>query len=593
MKELIRYMLETLACSGVLLGAYVILLERRVKFRWCRSYLIASMALAALIPLLRIPVWPGKVVPLTPMVDMPQDWTAAVVAEPAFNISPELCAGVLYLLGVALMLSLMVWQILRIRRLRADAEVNSCDGFRLVRTRQKIASFSFFRTIYVWDQTPQQELEAILMHESSHIAHRHSVERVIMECLKAVLWWNPFVWIASRRLTEAEEFEADSDVLDSGYDVTTYTNTIFKQLFGYSPEIANGLRDSLTKKRFKMMTTQTKSRYGLLRLAGTLPAVIGLLCAFSFTSRAAVVQVEQPEVNAGEEIAPIASPAEGNCKVSLVFAAPKKDGQFSSENRVQGVLVKQVGTEKGVVSDKEGNAELLVPQGSVLEVIMIGYKTLSIAVPQKAEFGRFIILEPEGKPGKESVVYIRDQDGVKQTPLYIVDGLELSSPESINVGNVDNMTILKDKAATALYGERGKNGVVVITTNREKKLAETAADPNTPFLIAETMPSFEGGDLNTFRTWVNKEVKYPADMLAKGVGGRVVLVFVINTDGSVSDVQILQSPDKVFSDEARRVIESSSGKWTPGEQRGKKVRVKYTFPVDFKVMGTKVEKPEV
>lgn len=92
-----------------------------------------------------------------------------------------------------------------------------------------------------------------------------------METMKAALWWNPFVWIAARRLTEAEEFEADSDVLTSGYDRAEYMQTIFKQLFGYSPEIANGLRNSLTKKRFKMMTTQTKGRHSLLRLAGTLP----------------------------------------------------------------------------------------------------------------------------------------------------------------------------------------------------------------------------------------------------------------------------------------------------------------------------------
>lgn len=107
-----------------------------------------------------------------------------------------------------------------------------------------------------------------------------------MELMKALLWWNPFAWIAARRLTEAEEFEADNDVLSSGYDRAEYMQTIFRQLFGYSPEIANGLRNSLTKKRFKMMTKQTKSRHGLLRLAGTLPAVIGLLCAFGFTSRA-------------------------------------------------------------------------------------------------------------------------------------------------------------------------------------------------------------------------------------------------------------------------------------------------------------------
>lgn len=84
-------------------------------------------------------------------------------------------------------------------------------------------------------------------------------------------------------------------MLAEGYDIEHYMKTIFRQLFGYSPEIANGLRDSLTKKRFKMMTTKTSGRHSLLRLAGTLPARVGLLCAFSLTTRAAEVRIAKPK----------------------------------------------------------------------------------------------------------------------------------------------------------------------------------------------------------------------------------------------------------------------------------------------------------
>ena len=49
----------------------------------------------------------------------------------------------------------------------------------------------FFRSIYLWDQIPAGELQAIVALEASHVAHRHSAERVAMECMKAALWWNP------------------------------------------------------------------------------------------------------------------------------------------------------------------------------------------------------------------------------------------------------------------------------------------------------------------------------------------------------------------------------------------------------------------
>ena len=166
MKPAIIYMLEVLACSGVLLAAYAILLERRVKFRWCRLYLLLTPLAAALIPLLRIPVWPGRVITATPAVTAPAlpDWMGEVLPDEGGGVAvtPESFFLGLYLLGTALIAGVMVWQVVRIRRLRRGAEISRTEGFTLVRTRQEIASFSFLRTIYIWDKTPAGELAAIL-----------------------------------------------------------------------------------------------------------------------------------------------------------------------------------------------------------------------------------------------------------------------------------------------------------------------------------------------------------------------------------------------------------------------------------------------
>ena len=369
MKALAIYALEVLACSGVLLGAYAILLDRRVRFRWCRAYLLASPLVAALIPLLRIPVWPGKVIEVAPTVALPaEEWTAEVIEEAAPVVTPEILCLAGYLVGVSLIAGVMLWQVVRIRRLRRGAAITRTDRFTLVRTPQRIASFSFFRSIYIWDQTPAAELQAIVAHEASHIAHRHSAERVAMECMKAALWWNPFVWLTARRLTEAEEFEADSDVLASGYDIEHYMKTIFRQLFGYSPEIANGLRDSLTKKRFKMMTTKTPGRHSLLRLAGTLPAVIGLLCAFSFTTRAAEIRIAETEKTPADNVATASDETKKEVSVTVI-----KDGKPLS-----GAIVLIAGTNAGTVTDANGTARISAAPGSELAISYVGCKTEKI-----------------------------------------------------------------------------------------------------------------------------------------------------------------------------------------------------------------------
>ena len=110
---------------------------------------------------------------------------------------------------------------------------------------------------------------------------------------------------------------------------------------------------------------------------------------------------------------------------------------------------------------------------------------------------------------------------------------------------------------------------------------EEVVEDDQPFLIAETMPSFQGGDLNTFRAWVQQNVRFPQIALENGIQGRVVLSFVIEKDGRLTNIQV-QTPDRSLSEEAVRVL-SKSPKWTPGKQRNQVVRVKYTLPVDFRV----------
>ena len=102
------------------------------------------------------------------------------------------------------------------------------------------------------------------------------------------------------------------------------------------------------------------------------------------------------------------------------------------------------------------------------------------------------------------------------------------------------------------------------------------------FVTAEEMPTFQGGDLSKFRNWVQNNVKYPQIALENGIQGNVVIKFVVEKDGKLSNIQVLQSPDKTLADAAVQVLQKSP-KWKPGKQRNKPVRVTYTLPVSFKI----------
>lgn len=99
------------------------------------------------------------------------------------------------------------------------------------------------------------------------------------------------------------------------------------------------------------------------------------------------------------------------------------------------------------------------------------------------------------------------------------------------------------------------------------------------FIKVDVMPKFMGGDLNTFRMWFAQEFKIPEKAVQKKIQGKVVVQFVVERDGSISNIEFLQSPDPVYNEEIIRIL-NKSPKWTPGYQRGVPVRVRYILPID-------------
>ena len=97
----------------------------------------------------------------------------------------------------------------------------------------------------------------------------------------------------------------------------------------------------------------------------------------------------------------------------------------------------------------------------------------------------------------------------------------------------------------------------------------------------DEMPSFPGG-LNGLMTFLAQNMVYPVTAQENGVQGRVTVSFVVETDGSITDVEVARSVDPFLDREAMRIVKAMP-KWTPGKKDGKPVRVKYTVPVVFRL----------
>ena len=150
----------------------------------------------------------------------------------------RIAVAALYLLTAAVSLAILAVRILGIRRLRRRSRITDCGAYAVAENPRVGTPFSFLRTVFLGEGYEGRRREIVVCHEASHVRHRHSAERIALELVRSVFWFNPFVWIAGRWLSEVQEWEADRDVLDAGYGLTEYRTIIFRQLFGYNPDIA-------------------------------------------------------------------------------------------------------------------------------------------------------------------------------------------------------------------------------------------------------------------------------------------------------------------------------------------------------------------
>jgi len=150
--------------------------------------------------------------------------------------------------------------------------------------------------------------------------------------------------------------------------------------------------------------------------------------------------------------------------------------------------------------------------------------------------------------------------------------------------NYDSIMAQKHKADSLLAVERAKQ----YRQRMEQQTIANSSDNNASggvlvFEIVEQMPEFPGGAAGLMQ-FLSNNIKYPAIAEENGIQGRVVCTFVVECDGSITDIKVSRPLDPSLDKEAVRVL-SKMPKWIPGKQKGKPVRVKYSVPVTFRLAG--------
>ncbi|MGR3809967.1 energy transducer TonB [Jiulongibacter sp. NS-SX5] len=180
--------------------------------------------------------------------------------------------------------------------------------------------------------------------------------------------------------------------------------------------------------------------------------------------------------------------------------------------------------------------------------------------------------------------------GIKVATVVIPELVEPVNDETPEKNEVLSESNLENKVigSVAIEGE-GLDETFHLPPAPETNIAFVAPEPPAPpkkkveevFMVSEIMPEFKGGFPELYK-WLGKNLRYPSAASRNGIEGRVIASFIIEKDGSISDVKVLKGIGFGCDEETSRVIQAMPS-WSPGKQNGSPVRVKYTLPLTFKI----------
>ena len=296
---LLIYQIKVGLCLIAFYLLWKLLLSRETFHRFNRVALLVVMALALVLPWIRLslyspaPVTQGMVM-LEELIITPSGALQPHQAAQTWNVIN--IATVLYFVGAAIVLLWLLhsqWSLYRLMR-NGRTEALPC-GITLHVLPGDQAPFSYFKHIVINEQDYRDNPQEILTHELAHISLRHSWDVMFTELVKLFQWWNPAAWLLCRELRQVHEYEADMAVLNQGVDVKQYQLLLIRKSVGDQLfSMANNFNYQSLKKRIRMMTMNKSSQWKTLRALAAVPVIALALLAFANPKSVAAVVTNQP-----------------------------------------------------------------------------------------------------------------------------------------------------------------------------------------------------------------------------------------------------------------------------------------------------------
>ena len=548
MSALFLYSIKSAMVLTVLYLPYTLMLRRESFFRFNRMMLLSILFLSLVLPLCNIP---GMSLDRQPVVQAAQLQMlelgipvhvlpeVKVVAEGAVRYAPSrfsifLFVSFIYIIGMVMLLAMRLWQVGRMQfRLRSGALWQQEEqGIRIYCHAGDLSPFSWMRSIVISQQDYDEAGREILLHETGHIRNCHSWDVLLLTVVQMLQWWNPLAYVLGISLRDVHEYEADAYVLSQGVSAQSYQLLLIKKAVGSgSYAFANSFKHSLTKKRITMMKRPKSNPWMRSKALYVIPVAALALSAF-------------------------ATPK---------FVAP-----------IEGAVSKL----GGEVTEK--SSDLQISEGEnekfSVEAVENVQTILSVAEPSNKQIfvnGRSVSIEE-----------LKDLDPEKITSIHVLHGdatKDLLGKEAYYI-MTDDPKYANPNAGKLNYNQKtGKYEAIVdkpkeVLQDTVKKIYGTAKpvvqadNKNTPIEVHGTAvplapvdtvydrpavnAKYPGGDEEFFK-FLNQNIRYPKLCHEFGVQGRVLINFVVEKDGSLTEIKKLRGPSLIFSEQASQSYRES------------------------------------
>jgi TonB-dependent SusC/RagA subfamily outer membrane receptor len=511
METFLFYLLRSSLVAILLYGIYMAIFSKTTFHRANRIALDSILVVSVVLPLFRF-----RLIPETAhsMMDISaingsnlSELPVSSVGQSFWQNIPWIeIIAIFYFVGLSFFLIRQLLGFMRLTAMIRTSEKEAVSHVALLCiTDCKIQPFSWFRYIVVSkDDVKSNYFPVILWHELTHVERYHSVDRTIFDLFACIFWFNPFAWQLRREIQTVHEYQADEHTLESGVDIKQYQLLLIRKSAGENTfALANNFLQRDLHKRIRMMKTihthiSRKWQYALM-----LPGIAISLIALSIPA----LYAKADSTNTSKQQIP--------SETANVLA--HKSGE--KETVVQDTTKVTVWNKKQkVIEELSDDAKRAI---FIVDGTRTNYDKVQVIDPQ--EIDNVSVLKGDaatsvyGTEAKDGVVIITTKNnghpssterrmGVSDgNPLILMNGVAITKEEmdKINPDDIESVNVLKGEQATRLYGEKGKNGVVIITPKGEKAvvpLQEGMNKGNPPLIVIDGKRMPKDFNLSTLKS---------------------------------------------------------------------------------------------